>query len=127
MNSHPFLTFLFALANLISGCGFALVTLTILPRARLSSRFVRVSTITCFLATSVAHFALAATVVFDENKSFAQLAGTPTAMIIQSLIALGIWVFLFGVYIQVGRLDVQSRRQQPVHQHRDAPAAGTGD
>lgn len=103
MITHPVLLLIFATANIVAGLGWAFIGITLVPHVRPLRRRTRAFGVIATLGSGVAHFLLAALVLFNGDLTAREASETWFIVAMHVLVAATIWAFLAGVYIEVGR------------------------
>lgn len=97
--THPYLLYVFTLANLLSA-GFCVVMGTwIIPRRRMTGWITKAGGVAFFCGSAALHLILTITALYSSDTMLADLTSDLKVIILRSVVALGIAVFVGGLYL----------------------------
>lgn len=94
---------IFAFANSITAAAYVFLAVVMVPRIKVTRLTTKISGVIFFALSAIMHVALTAQVVLHPTKSLAHTITQTYVPWIYWPQAVAAWVFIFGLYVELGR------------------------
>lgn len=102
MSTHPLLLFVFIMANLAITLGYAFVALRIVPQMQVSLLRTKIGGVGFFGLCGATHLGMVYNALFEAKMTFAVMSSTWPMVAIHLPQAVCVWLFVTGLYIEIG-------------------------
>lgn len=115
---HPIALFLFVLVNITITLGYVFLAATVVPKVPVTLVQTKVGGVGFFLLCGLTHTDMALSALFHPEMTMGEMATSWHMLAIHIPQAICVWLFVTGLYIEVGRWDFLK--------HRDLEASAPG-
>jgi hypothetical protein len=99
---NPLLQFVFVLTNIVIACGYVFVATKILPKIQVTLLRTKIGGVMFLSLCGATHLDMAYHALFEHGMTFAEMATSWHMLAIHIPQAVAVWLFVTGLYIEVG-------------------------
>ncbi len=111
--ANPALLFLFIVANLTITAGYIFVAFWVVPKVRIQLKRTLIGGVGFFVLCGLTHIDMALSAIFGENMTMLQMATSWHGLAIHIPQAFAVWMFVTGLYIELGSFGGIRLRDDP--------------
>jgi hypothetical protein len=116
---HPLLQLVFILANVVIACGYGFVAAKILPKIQVTLLRTKIGGVAFLTLCGATHLDMAYHTLFAHDMTFAEMATSWHMLAIHVPQAVAVWLFVTGLYIEVGSWAIPRHPNDPANPASD--------
>lgn len=121
--NNPILLFLFVLANVAITAGYLFLAGAVIPKVRIRRLITRVGGIGFFVLCGITHLEMAwMAIASSDTHRYADVSVTWWMMGVHIPQAICVWLFVTGIYMELGDFAAMTTRAERAEEHRAAVA-----